>query len=59
MNISKIIESHFGYSVTIVTISGNKIQGTILRNDEDIDSLKVKTEDGIIIVNSDAIESIY
>jgi hypothetical protein len=57
MNISKIID--LGYNVTIVTVSGNKIQGTIINGNEDTDSLKLKTENGIIIVNLDAIESIY
>lgn len=59
MNISKLNEGELGYNVTIVTTSGNKIEGTILRNNEASDSLKVKTEDGIIMVNADAIESIY
>jgi hypothetical protein len=57
MNISKIID--LGYNVTIVTVSGNKIQGTIINGNEDTDSLKLKTENGIIMVNLDAIESIY
>jgi hypothetical protein len=59
MDISKVSEGYLGYTVTIVTIGGNKIQGSIIKNFEDSDSLKVKTEDGIIMVNSDAIESIY
>lgn len=57
MNISKIID--LGYNVTIVTVSGNKIQGTIINGTEDTDSLNVKTENGIIMVNLEAIESIY
>ncbi|AGY78191.1 hypothetical protein [Clostridium autoethanogenum] len=61
MNINKINEGQLGYSVTIVTMSGNKIQGTILKSseDEDTDMLKLKTKDGIIMVNCNSIESIY
>lgn len=59
MNISQLNEGEFGYNVTIVTRSGNKIQGTILKTGEDEEILKVKTEKGIVIVNPDAIESIY
>ncbi|MFT8315082.1 MAG: hypothetical protein ABF633_12690 [Clostridium sp.] len=59
MNISKLNEGDLGYSVTIVTLSGNKIQGTIIKTSEDADVLKLKTEKGIVIVNSNAIESIY
>lgn len=59
MDISKINEGELGYNVTIVTVSGNKIQGTILKSTEDTDFLKLKTKDGIIMVNSDSIESIY
>jgi hypothetical protein len=58
MNISKINEGYFGFYVTIITMSGNKIQGTILSSNEVPNSLKLKTEDGIILVNTDAIESI-
>lgn len=59
MNINKISEGQLGYSVTIVTLSGNKIQGTILKTSEDAGFLKIKTEKGIVMINSDAIESIY
>lgn len=59
MNINQLNEGEFGYNVTIVTQSGNKIQGTILKTGEDEEVLKVKTEKGIVIVNPDAIESIY
>lgn len=59
MNIQKINEGELGYSVTVVTLSGNKIQGTILKTSEDAGILKLKTEKGIVIVNYTAIESIY
>ncbi|MDT8718600.1 hypothetical protein IAI10_18205 [Clostridium sp. 19966] len=59
MDISKINEGELGYNVTVVTLSGNKIQGSILNNTEDPDVLKLKTEKGIVIVNSSSIESIY
>ncbi|RMD03262.1 hypothetical protein D9O40_03745 [Clostridium autoethanogenum] len=59
MNINKISEGELGYSVTIVTMSGNKIQGTIIESTEDSDMLKLKTKDGIIMVNCNSIESIY
>lgn len=59
MDISKINEGELGYNVTVVTLSGNKIQGSILNNTEDTDVLKLKTEKGIVIVNSASIESIY
>jgi hypothetical protein len=59
MNINKINEGELGYSVIIVTMSGNKIQGTILKSTEDTDMLKLKTKDGIIMVNCNSIESIY
>lgn len=58
MNIKKLSEGELGYYVTIVTLSGNKIQGTILKNNEDTDMLKLKTKDGIIMLNCNAIESI-
>lgn len=59
MDISKLNESDLGYTVTVVTLSGNKIQGTIIKTDEDPGILKLKTKDGIIMINSNAIESIY
>ena len=59
MNVNKINEGELGYNVTVVTLSGNKIQGTILKSSEDANALKLKTEKGIVIVNCDAIESIY
>lgn len=59
MNINKLSEGDLGYSVTIVTLSGNKIQGTILKTNEDTDMLKLKTKDGIIMINCNSIESIY
>lgn len=59
MNINKLNEGELGYNVTIVTLSGNKIQGTIMKTDEDTDILKLKTEKGIIMVNCNSIESIY
>ncbi|OAA90648.1 hypothetical protein [Clostridium ljungdahlii] len=63
MNINKINEGEIGNSVTIVTMSGNKIQGTIIKStedtEEDTDVLKLKTEKGIIMVNCNSIESIY
>lgn len=59
MNIKLIEENYLGTSLTIVTKSGNKIQGEILRTDEDSDFVKLKTENGITIVSTSAIESIY
>jgi len=59
VNISKLNEGELGYSVTVVTLSGNKIQGTIIKTDEDTDILKLKTEKGIVMVNCSSIESIY
>ncbi|AGK98436.1 hypothetical protein [Clostridium pasteurianum] len=59
MNIKLIEENYLGTSLTIVTKSGNKIQGEILRTDEDSDFIKLKTENGITIVGTSAIESIY
>ncbi|MDT8718604.1 hypothetical protein IAI10_18225 [Clostridium sp. 19966] len=59
MNINNLNEGELGYNVTVVTLSGNKIQGTIIKTDEDTDILKLKTEKGIVILNSDSIESIY
>lgn len=59
MNFKVLNEGELGYSVTIVTQSGNKIQGTILRTNEDPDILTLKTEKGIVMVNCSAIESIY
>lgn len=59
MNIKSIEENYLGTSLTIVTKSGNKIQGEILRTDEDSDFLRLKTENGITIVSTSSIESIY
>ena len=59
MNINNLTEGEFGYNVTIVTLSGNKIQGTIMKVDEDSDVIKLKTDKGIVMVNSNSIESIY
>lgn len=59
MNINILTEGELGYNVTIVTLSGNKIQGTIIKPNESTDVLKLKTKDGIIMLNADAIESIY
>lgn len=59
MNINKINQGELGYNVTVVTVNGNKIQGAILKNDEDADVLKLKTEKGIVFVNYTAMESIY
>jgi len=59
MNINKINQGELGYNVTVVTLSGNKIEGTILRTCEATDVLKLKTEKGIVMINSAAIESIY
>lgn len=59
MNINKLNEGELGYNVTIVTLSGNKIQGAIIKTDEDTDVIKIKTEKGIVIVNCNSIESIY
>lgn len=59
MNINKLNEGELGYNVTVVTLSGNKIQGTIIKTDEDTDMLKIKTEKGIVLVNCNSIESIY
>lgn len=58
MNINIIKEDYIGASITVVTRSGNKIQGEVLKNLED-DILKLKTDDGIILVNTSAIESLY
>jgi hypothetical protein len=56
-----LTEGEIGYYVTIVTSSGNKIQGTIIKDNVNTNTglLKIKTSDGIIMLNSDAIESMY
>lgn len=59
MNINKLNEGELGYNVTVVTLSGNKIEGTIVKTNEDTDILKLKTKDGIIMINCNSIESIY
>jgi hypothetical protein len=59
MNISKLTEGEIGFYVTIVTKSGNKVQGNILKNSEIPDLLRIKTKDGLIYLNPDSIESIY
>jgi hypothetical protein len=58
MNLKMIEETYLGTNMQIVTKSGNKIKGEIIRSDSDGDLLKLKTENGIIIVNINAIESI-
>lgn len=59
MNLKMIEENYIGTNMTIVTRSGNKIQGEVLRTDDDGNIIKLKTENGIIMVNANAIESIY
>jgi hypothetical protein len=59
MNLKMIEENYIGTNMTVVTRSGNKIQGEVLRTDKDADILKLKTENGIMMINTNAIESIY
>ncbi|OAA90649.1 hypothetical protein [Clostridium ljungdahlii] len=59
MNIKMIEETYMGTNMTIVTKNGNKIQGELLKAGEDTGFLKLKTENGIIMVNTNAIESMY
>ncbi|MDT8718603.1 hypothetical protein IAI10_18220 [Clostridium sp. 19966] len=59
MNVKLIEEIYLGTNVTIVTKSGNKIQGEVLRDSENTDFIKLKTENGLILVNINAIESMY
>lgn len=59
MNVKMIEENYMGTNMTIVTKSGNKIQGEILKAGEGADFIKLKTENGIIMVNINAIESMY
>lgn len=59
MKIKMLEENYLGTSITIVTKSGNKIQGELLKTGEDADFLKIKTENGITMVNTNAIESMY
>lgn len=58
MNLKMIEENYIGTNMTIVTRSGNKIQGEVLRTDKDADIIKLKTENGVIMINTNAIESI-
>lgn len=59
MNIKMLEENYLGTKMTIVTKSGNKIQGEILKTSEGSDFIKLKTENGITLVNVNAIESLY
>jgi hypothetical protein len=59
MNLRMIEENYIGASMTVVTTSGNKIQGEVVRTDGDGDILKLKTENGLIMINASAVESIY
>ncbi|WP_368487572.1 hypothetical protein [Clostridium sp. BJN0013] len=59
MNIKIIEQNYLGTKMTIVTKSGNKIQGEILKTDEDSTFIKLKTENGVTMVSTNAIESIY
>lgn len=59
MNTKMLEESYLGAKMTIVTKSGNKIQGEILKTSEDSDFIKLKTENGITMVSISAIESVY
>jgi hypothetical protein len=59
MNLKMIEETYLGSNMVIVTRSGNKIKGEIIKSDGEGDMLKLKTEDGVIIVSTNAIESIY
>jgi hypothetical protein len=59
MNLKMIEETYMGTNMTVVTRGGNKIQGEVLRTDGDDDIIKLKTENGIIMININAIESIY
>lgn len=59
MNIKMIEENYMGTKMTIVTKNGNKIQGELLKSGEEADFLKLKTENGIIMVSANAIESMY
>jgi len=59
MNIKMLEENYLGTKMIIVTKSGNKIQGEILKTSGDSGFIKLKTENGITMVNTSAIESIY
>ncbi|MDT8718599.1 hypothetical protein IAI10_18200 [Clostridium sp. 19966] len=59
MNIKVLEENYLGTKITVVTKSGNKIQGEILRTSEYSDFIKLKTENGITVINISAVESIY
>lgn len=59
MDLKMIKSGELGMNVTIVTTSGNKLEGTIIKTDTDDGFLKLKTNDGIIVVNGNSIESIY
>lgn len=59
MNAKMIEDNYMGTNMTIVTKSGNKIQGEVLKAGEGADFIKLKTENGIIMVSINAIESMY
>jgi hypothetical protein len=59
MNLKMLEENYLGTNMVIVTRSGNKIKGEVIKSDSNGDIIKLKTENGIIIVNTNAIESIY
>lgn len=59
MNVEMVEETYMGTNMTIVTKSGNKIQGELLKAGEGADFLKLKTQNGIIMVSINAIESMY
>lgn len=59
MNVKIIEENYIGTNMTIVTKSGNKIQGELIKAAEYADFIKLKTENGIIMVSINAIESMY
>jgi hypothetical protein len=58
MNIKMLEDNYLGAYLQIVTKSGNKIKGQIVKSEDQSDMLKLKTDNGMILVNINAIESI-
>lgn len=57
-HLEELVVAELSYNVTIVTNTGNKLEGEIIN--AGIEGIfKFKSKDGIIFVNIDAIESIY
>lgn len=57
-HLEELVVAELSYNVTIVTETGNKLEGEIIN--AGIEGIfKFKTSDGIIFVNIDAVESIY